>query len=335
MPGVNDCRLKVNSFVCMKKRWIQLIIFILLFLLLNELLLLGLKDDVFMRSNIDRCMNNEYQDIFIGTSQCRRAVDPDIVAGVTNRSTTNASIPLSSPLDQYYLVKQICESGHTPERIVYECDPYYFSEAKSGGHYYYYPNGINKFRYFLSGLKQDWRITVAPWSFQMGNYFRMGEVFKSKLDYWFKGYSENVNGYQEGGDSFTPKDIVDHEFVVSGIADEYMGKLISLCKEEGIELILMQFPVSEEVYYDMEPAYRQGADKYFKDVADANGVEYLNFNELCESDGATLEFESDDTADGGAHFENKLKNFIDMEGHLKTAPSLVFSEDIGRVLIHD
>ena len=88
-----------------KQRAAAAAVFILLFILANRALLFALKDDVQMRGNIERALNTPCLDLVIGTSQCRACVDPGTVSKITGRETLNCIIPLSAPLDQYFLIR--------------------------------------------------------------------------------------------------------------------------------------------------------------------------------------------------------------------------------------
>lgn len=283
-----------------KNRIIKFILFFALLIVINEFLKFALIDDISMRNNIARCTDNAYDIVFIGTSQLRSGLDPDIVSKTLGKSVTNASIPLSTPLDQYFFIKEICLSGNKPQCIVYECDPYYFTDGKAGGHSYAYPFGKNKIEYFLSGLQQDWRTVLTPWSFQWMNYNNMPSIISRKLSFMKDGYDEIYKGYSPTDATFKSKDIIDRDFEISDIADEYLKKMCDYCKKNDIKLIITQFPVAKQVYDDMEPTYRNGADEYFESIALAYGIEYINCNDW-----------SDDI------FKRSFDSFVDMEGHIR------------------
>ncbi len=304
-----------------KLKIIYTVIFVALFLFLNEILLWGLKDDVFMRINVKRGCENQYEDIILGTSQSRAGINPSKVEEVTGRKTANLSIPLSSPLDNYYFLKQICASGHKPKRVVYELDPYYLSDAKAGGHYYIYPNGPVKLEYFLAAMKNDWRITLSPWVFQLGNYYHMLEVAKGKWDFLHDQYDHNYNGFVYYGDDvpFTDKVTTDREFNVTSSADQYLRKMYAFCQAQEIDFVLIQMPVSDDIYKNAEKTYRSGADSYMKEVAEELDIPYWNFNLLLSTE-LNLRLEG---------------NFIDTEGHMYGQMADRFSEILGLYMLKE
>lgn len=299
-----------------KGKLIKFILFFALLILVNAFLKLALIDDVSMRNNISRCISNRYDIVFVGTSQLRSGLNPEVVSDVTGKSVTNAAIPLSSPIDQYYFIKEICLSGNKPECIVYECDPYYFTEGKAGGHSYAYPLGFNRMEYFVSGLQQDWRAVMTSWSFQWMNYNMMPSVISKKIKYFEEGYDTEYNGFAPTDAPFKAKNIVDREYAVTDMADEYLQKICEYCNENEIELILVHFPVAKQVYDDMEPNYRKGADSYYRSVSDRYGIGYINCNEWPNE-----------------IFDRGFDTFVDMEGHIRVSSTEKFSKIIGEEVL--
>lgn len=295
-----------------KKKTVSFILFVVILIVLTELLKFALIDDVSLRNNIERCTDNTYDVVFIGTSQLRSGVAPQIIDEVTGLTSTNAAIPLSTSLDQYYFVKELNERGHKPDRILYEVDPYYFTDGKAGGHYDAYPFGLNRIEYFFESLQQDWRAILAPWSFQWQNYSIVNTIVQKKIDFYRNGYDREYNGYAPTDAPFKPKNIVDREFAASDLSDEYLRKLIEYCDLNDIELTLVQFPVPQEVYDEKEPAYRNGADAYFSSIAQDYGIGYLNCNEWPKET-----------------FDRSYDYFVDMEGHLRFEASVEFSKCMG------
>lgn len=301
----------------MKKRIWKAVIFLILLIACNSILNFGLVDDVYLLNTVARCTKNTYEDMFLGTSQCRASVDPDTVAGITGRTTTNASAALSSPLDQYYFLQLYVRSGHKPERVIYEVDPYYFSEAKNGGHLLEFPAGVTQMEYLVASAKNDWRTVTSPWVFQWGNYFRFGEVVKDKVDFYRNGYDRNYHGFVRNHKGFAAADLMpDRAFKVTAQADQYLKKLAGYCRENGIELILMQEPVSTEVYENDEHEYRTTASAYFQSIADEYQLEYIDCN-----------------TENLGDFQNELSvSYIDNQGHMNGDSAEIFSQWMGERL---
>lgn len=72
---------------------------------------------------------------------------------------------------------------------------------------------------------------------------------------------------------------------------EYLDKIVKLCKDNGIKLLLVKAPSQYPYWYDEY-------DSFVKDYANKNEIDYLNILEYVEEIG--LDF-SQDTYDGGLH----------------------------------
>ena len=72
---------------------------------------------------------------------------------------------------------------------------------------------------------------------------------------------------------------------------EYLDRIVALCKEKGIELILVKSPC-------LYPAWYEEWDEWLEGYAEKNGVAYINAIPLMEEMGIDL---STDTYDGGIH----------------------------------
>ena len=75
----------------------------------------------------------------------------------------------------------------------------------------------------------------------------------------------------------------------------YLDRITALCKERGIELIMVKSPC-------LYPAWYDEWDEWLTDYAEKNGVEYINAIPLMDEMGIDL---STDTYDGGIHLNVK------------------------------
>ena len=71
----------------------------------------------------------------------------------------------------------------------------------------------------------------------------------------------------------------------------YLDRIVALCREKGIELILVKSPC-------LYPAWYEEWDAWLQDYADRNGAAYINAIPLMEDMGIDL---NTDTYDGGIH----------------------------------
>ena len=112
-------------------------------------------------------------------------------------------------------------------------------------------------------------------------------LFRRKDNTW-KGHliNQHVNAV---GTLPAKRPLSDYQF--SEICYEYLNKMVSLCKDNGIELILMKAPSLYPYWYDEY-------DAQIADFAASNGLAYYNFTKYTDEIG--LDFQKD-TYDGGLH----------------------------------
>ncbi len=85
------------------------------------------------------------------------------------------------------------------------------------------------------------------------------------------------------------KPLADYQF--SDTCYDYLDKMVELCRQHGVQLVLMKAPSLYPYWYDQW-------DAQMVEYAEQHGLEYINFLELTDEMG--IDFETD-TYDGGLH----------------------------------
>lgn len=150
---------------------------------------------------------------------------------------------------------------------------------------------------------------------------RITDLKQSDFEYLFDTPHVSHNGYymrvdvKPAADFPDPPQLVSYDF--GDTAMLYLDKMTKLCKENGIELILIKAPVLYPYWY---PEW----DQNVKDYAEANDLKYINFIDLADEIGIDY---SQDTYDAGLHlnlsgaeklssyFGQYLKEEYDLEDH--------------------
>ncbi len=138
--------------------------------------------------------------------------------------------------------------------------------------------------------------TLGSYIFPLLRYHsRWSELSWEDFKYLFHKDQKSHNGYlmradiKPLGSLPTPKKLADYQF--SDICYDYLDKMVKLCKDNGVELVLMKAPT----YY---PHWYDEWDQQMVEYAEENDLLYLNFLDLVEEIG--LDF-SVDTYDAGLH----------------------------------
>jgi len=137
---------------------------------------------------------------------------------------------------------------------------------------------------------------------------RFDELTSEDITYFLEGATNTFNGYlmNQGikpvGTLPTKRVLADYQF--SDICYEYLEKMTALCKEKGIELILVKAPSLYPYWYDEY-------DAQIVDFAGKHGLSYYDFTDVIEEIG--LDFQVD-TYDAGLHLNltgaTKLSNYF-------------------------
>ncbi len=137
---------------------------------------------------------------------------------------------------------------------------------------------------------------------------RWSELTADDIKYWFATPTESHNGYymrcdvRPAGDFPVERRKADYAFPESSW--EYLDKIESLCRDNGIELILMKAPV-------LYPAWPEQYESQIREYADEHGLLYINC--MNDADAIGLDYEKD-TYDGGMHLNiygaEKLASYL-------------------------
>ena len=124
---------------------------------------------------------------------------------------------------------------------------------------------------------------------------RITSLTKSDFTYLFNSRKITHNGYYMRVDVAAPEDdygdTPPESYEFGDNAWLYLNKLTALCKEEGIELLLVKAPSLSPIWYD---EYEEQIDAYAKD----NDLQYINYLELVEE--LSIDYTTD-TYDEGLH----------------------------------
>jgi len=124
---------------------------------------------------------------------------------------------------------------------------------------------------------------------------RWQELDKEDFIYLFDKKKVSHNGYYMRVDvkaaGTVPKGRPLGDYSFDKLAYEYLDKMTALCKENGVELVLVKAP-------SLYPYWYEEWDSQMVDYADRHNLKYYNFLDVTEEIG--LDFQTD-TYDGGLH----------------------------------
>ena len=289
----------------------------------------------FMRIDIHELAFKTFDDVYLGTSHGKMNIDPEAMEEITGRTGHNACVGGEYPIDSYYMTRLMIDRGHAPKRIVYEISGDYLVREKEEGNNYLlffheFPLGKTKLQYFLASLlKCNIRTLLFPgYEYDLSYEIpRIPQTAATRFsgDYSAAGMKTAAQEYHMSG--FIERFPVDTTGMnadgiqaaqVSEILPEnmeYLAKLISLCRDNGIEFTAVTTPLPL-------PLLQAGAQQYqemwafFEEVFAKEDVTWINFNDQ-EHFGA---------------FTHEMPAFTDIDGHMNGDAARAFSRVLAQAL---
>ncbi|MEG0586011.1 MAG: hypothetical protein RR504_06450 [Christensenellaceae bacterium] len=239
---------------------------------------------------------------FLGSSLTYRSFNTKTIDDGLGINSFNLGSSSQIPVDSYYLLKEFLKTN-APKTVIYEVNVIGYNEFDSSidptsGYilYDYFKPSINKMEYLFNRFSAD-DFLEAIWPFyrHRSSLFDFASIqtnINTKQNPAFKNYDYELLDYGSeyyAGKGFvfshaatTPKEVGKLEPYawsnnkISKSSVKYFNKIVELCKQNNIELIIISppIPIGSVLYYDN---YQQQHD-FFKQLSANNNVVYYDFN---------------------------------------------------------
>ncbi len=291
-------------------------------LAVNKVLSYALIDDV--NDEVRYAMHELYEQedietLFLGSSHVFCGYDPGILDEIMGENTYLASTPVQKVDGSYYLLKEVLKKNDVQKVYL---DMFYHqyrdipAERGSIQMQWIYcitdnmKHNWNRTEFLLNASGCEHYIEGFLASARYGNYLldrkRLERVVKSKRTAEYVNYENAPETFYKGamivpGEPGNPKLIVTtdepgmseiKEDVISAYSLKYLDKIVKLCKEEGIRLVLVTTPFTD--FYVQAIGNYDVFYEYMKAYAEINEIEYYDFN-LCRTE--LLDMENADFLD--------------------------------------
>ena len=325
-------------------------------IVVDRILMYVLVDDT--ENEIRYAMHEFYEQenidsLFLGSSLVFCGYDPRILDEVWDENTYLAATPVQKIDGGYYLLKEAIKKNDI--KTVY-VDMFYRhfrdipkQRAEEQMEYIYcitdyMEHNWNRFEFLVTASGNDRYINSFFVPSRYGNYLldlkRIERVVKAKRSDFYTNYEEPGGFYK--GAMFNPNSegnpnlvgsldkhnfAVIEEEVISQYSLDCLDKMVKLCKEEGIRLVLVATPITD-LFIKAVGNYDVYCN-YMKEYAKQNEIEYYDFN-LCKKD--ILSFERKDFLDtihlSGVGNEKYTKIFADIMliNSKEDTPNICFSK---------
>lgn len=314
------------------KRCVMIMAFICICITINSFMNFMFIPYSYVEADYNNVYNNKYDTIFVGTSHGKCGINPKIVDSINGGKSVNLCLGGEYLSYTYYKVKDVCRK-FTPKKVVYELDPSYWTTEEYIGTdssllFYNMEWSSVKLQMYVDKLMgEDFRLSLFPWyifkkEYKMicGNVSHKSYIGTSSsiCNSDFKNKSQK---YEDNGFIYRkPVDFVPSwkeyikwdESKVNTENLKYFRKLVKLCNDKDIELIVIITPVPNKTLEKYKNSY-DDMNKYFAKLTEKYDVKFYDFTKIKNSD-------------------MDIKSFCDEEGHLNGESANEFSKELAKYI---
>lgn len=307
---------------------IKILIFVVCMLIVNKIILIctyersiyaGTMEEIYETNNIDV--------LLLGSSHTDVSFDEKVLSGMFNKNVFNAGTPVQKPDVSYYILKEALKNNQIEKVYL---DMYYYMYRENAKDR---KNAQLEFVYIVSD-EMKWSLDKVKFlldacpteslinGFVKGSRYATNIMDLKKFESIIKS-ADHQNIQEEDGTSdtlskneysicvSTAEDYQLKEDNISEYSYKYLEKMVELCKEENIELVLVVTPMT-----DYQLSIIGDYDDYISNVrefADKMGVSYRDYN-LCKPEILNIDEQS----------------FSDIH-HLNSSGARIFTEIFGQL----
>lgn len=278
---------------------VVLILIVIVFYLTNKLLMPKYMDSLVEGSMISQYYDEEknHEVIFIGDCEVYANFSPMVIYEETGITSYVRGSSQQLLWQSYYILEETLKY-EKPKVVVFNVNAMRYdkpvSEAYNRLTLDYMKWSKQKYEMIKASMTDEENMT--SYIFPILRYHsRFDQLIKEDFEYLFKEKKNTYNGFLinkkvKPVESLpTKRRLSNYQF--SDITYSYLDKMTVLCKENGIELVLIKAPSVYPFWYDEY-------DAQIEDYANRNGLKFINFLDNVEEIGIDY---TQDTYDSGLH----------------------------------
>ncbi|NFS28573.1 hypothetical protein FDF12_07585 [Clostridium botulinum] len=293
-----------------KIAWFRAIMFLVVFVLINNLIVFIICPKGNYSRNILKEMyatDKNIDIVFAGSSYTMKAINPYIMDKKLECNTFDYSFASQIYIGTYYSLKELFKY-HKPKLVVVTTDIYSYEAKEEKVMAYipvvmYFKSLLPKLEFFINSAKNGsyldrlfvWRAYHTK-SLEDTIHNIHKKIDKNYINYPTKdqleAYKNNKYGYR--GKGFVSTDENDSKYVLNSnkmgkmikkctdLSEikpqnvEYLKKIVKLCRENNSELILLHTPVEPSIIFS-EKNYFKFNEK-ISEIAKEDGIDYYDYN---------------------------------------------------------
>lgn len=306
----------------------SILLFIIFFIIscINPLFILKSDNRDKLIEGLYNHTGDAYDVVLMGGSHMYGGIDPNVLwhnFGITsfNYATGGQSIDVT-----YYLLKEVLKNHKDPIVVV---DAYYLARSAEYGDEGYTSNALDNMRFSMNKLEAIMNCTPfmdrLSYLFPFLKYhYRWDELngwdihYVSNETYYEKGFGAGTDRY--GKDDSTAgqtSQTVSGRVPLPPKSLEYLNKIIDLCKENNLKLILLNTPSDYNAEGGSSSWVEQQAEMFntVSDIAKKNNIPFINYNDKMDEIG--LDFKNDMNNSGHLNIWGAYKVSMNLGNYLK------------------
>ncbi|MFC0906554.1 SGNH/GDSL hydrolase family protein [Clostridium sp. MT-14] len=269
---------------------------------------------------------NAYDVVLMGGSHMNGGIDPNVLwhdYGITsfNYATGGQSMDMT-----YYMLKEVLKKHENPVVVL---DAYYLAQSAEYGQRGYISNVLDNMKFSMNKLEAIWNCTPLEDRLEylipfLKYHYRWNQLTENDFNYdssevyYAKGFAAGTKKY--GKDDSTANQT---SRTVSGTVNlptkslAYLNKIIDLCKENNLKLILVNTPFD----YNSDAASNEWVSQQAKmfnkvaEIAKKENIPFINYND--KMDEIDLDFKNDMNNSGHLNIWGAYKVTKDFGDYLK------------------
>lgn len=220
--------------------------------------------------------------LIIGDSRAKSGIQPLLLE---DENTYNMAIGGSTPIEMYYALEEYLSHNEAPERAIIIFAQYHLCDIDNWGQTqtYNYLSGDELLEVYLTALKNNETKLLGDHFFTDTLSYKLrfpNKYLSSIYNARFNGrYTENKNKYdsvradrgytvfgEDEGNDGVSYETHHPEFDSSKTVLLYYDKLLNLCKDNGISVIIEQAPLNETSTAQVSEDFLSGYEQFLQEI---------------------------------------------------------------------
>ncbi|MBO6015972.1 MAG: hypothetical protein J6P60_05230 [Lachnospiraceae bacterium] len=253
------------------------------------------------RQQREYCLQETEDDkeiIILGDSRTKAGLVPEVLS----ENSYNLALGGATPIEGYYSLREYLQHHDAPKTIILAYAPMHYMDVDTLWTRTVYFHNMDRDDFFeiLQNAKNcqkkekillpHYGLEYAMYALYLPNKYatalkKSGFVFRHRQTVTKYREMKEQRGHTlygtENGSGGVNGEAHESDFEASDVIDLYLDRMLDLCREEGISVILEQLPMNETSYSILQPDFKTHYKEYMAGIADAHPEALVNAGFCC------------------------------------------------------